>query len=86
MEELIKENQDLKEEVARLTSELHKYTRPQKEYYETNKAEVIKKSNERLKKLAEDNPDKLKEYRRTAYLKQKEKKKTQELQNNDKGL
>ena len=38
------------------------------------------KAQERLKKLAENNPDKLKEYRRNAYLKWKEKMK--ELKNN----
>ena len=37
------------------------------------------KAKEVLKKLAEENPDKLKEYRRNAYLKQKEKKKQKEL-------
>ena len=43
--------------------------------------ELIKKSNERLKKIAEENPDKIKQYRRNAYLKQKEKKKQKELEN-----
>lgn len=42
---------------------------------------VIKKSNERLKKISEENPDKIKQYRRTAYLKQKEKKKELENKN-----
>jgi hypothetical protein len=35
---------------------------------------VKEKAKEGLKKLAEENPDKLKEYARRAYLKQKEKK------------
>jgi exoribonuclease R len=81
MEQLIKENQELKNEVDNLKKELHKYSHSQKEYYENNKNELIKKSNERLKKIAEENPDKIKQYRRNAYLKQKEKKKQKELEN-----
>ena len=81
MEDLIKENQELKDEVAKLKNELYKYSHAQKEYYEKNKVVLIKKSNERLKKLAEEDPDKLKEYRRNAYLKQKEKKQQEELEN-----
>ena len=34
---------------------------------------------ELVKKIAEENPDKIKQYRRNAYLKQKEKKKQKEL-------
>jgi len=34
-----------------------------------------------LKKIAEETPDKIKQYRRNAYLKQKEKKKQKELEN-----
>ena len=81
MEQLIKENQELKNEIDNLKKELHKYSHSQKEYYENNKNELIKKSNERLKKIAEENPDKIKQYRRNAYLKQKEKKKQKELEN-----
>jgi hypothetical protein len=34
---------------------------------------LIKKSNERLKKIADENPDKITQYRRTAYLNRKNK-------------
>ena len=40
-----------------------------------------KKAKEGLKKLAQENPEKLKEYRRNAYLKQKAKKQQKELDN-----
>ena len=39
-----------------------------------NKETVNEKATLRMKKLAEENPDKLKEYRKQYYLKQKEKK------------
>ena len=44
-----------------------------KKYYEEHKDVVNEKAKQRLKKMAEENPDKLKEYRRTAYLNRKEK-------------
>ena len=81
IENILKENSALKEENTILKDKLHKYTHSQKEYYEKNKEIVNEKAKERLKKLAEDNPDKLKEYRRNAYLKRKEKMK--ELKNNE---
>ena len=54
---------------------LKKYTNSKghKEYYEKNKEIIKEKGNIHLTKLKEDNPDKLKEYRRRAYLKRKEK-------------
>ena len=39
MEQLIKENQELKNEIDNLKKELHKYSHSQKEYYENNKNE-----------------------------------------------
>jgi len=83
MEDVIKENQLLKIEIEKLKSELYKYSHSQKEYYENNKTELIRKSNERLKKIAKEDPDKIKEYRRNAYLKQKEKRKEKELIENN---
>ena len=57
-----------------LLEQLKKYTNPQKLYYAKNKEVVNEKAKERLKKIAEENPDKIREYARNAYLKQKEKK------------
>ena len=79
IEELIKENILLKEENETLKKKLEKYQHSSKSYYEKNKDYVNEKAKERLKKLAEENPEKIKQYRKTAYLNQKEKRKQKEL-------
>jgi len=75
MDEVIEENKMLKEKVIQLEERLKKYTRGKnhKKYYEKNKEKVIETGANYLQKLKEENPDKLKEYRRRAYLKRKEK-------------
>lgn len=73
IEELLKEFDMLKEENIKLKSQLESYNNSRKSYYEKNKEIVNEKSKKRLKKLAEENPDKLKEINRQAYLKRKEK-------------
>jgi hypothetical protein len=84
IEAIIKENQELKVLVAELQERLQKYTNPDrnKKYYENNKEKFIQNGNDRLKNLKETNPDKLKEYRRNAYLKRKEKLKNQNIKEN----
>jgi cell division septum initiation protein DivIVA len=72
-EQVIKENKLLKEENDLLKEKLTKYMSQHKNYYENNKEIVNEKAKQRLKKIAEENPEKIKEYRRTAYLKRKEK-------------
>ena len=72
------EIKQLKEENATLKKLLENYNNSRKNYYEKTKEIVKEKATERLKKLAVENPNKLKEYRRTYYLKQKEKKKLAE--------
>ena len=72
------EIKQLKEENENLKKLLENYNNSRKNYYENNKEIVKEKATERLKKLAVENPNKLKEYRRTYYLKQKEKKKLAE--------
>ncbi len=72
MNEVIKENFLLKEENEKLKKILENYTNSRKNYYEKNKELVNEKSKERLKKLARENPEKLKEINRMAYLKRKE--------------
>ena len=79
-QDLIKENEMLKSENEKLKKLLESYNFSKKKYYEANKDNIVKKATERLKKLANDNPDKLKEYRRTAYLKRKEKLKSENIQ------
>lgn len=56
-----------------LREKLEIYSKPQKSYYERNKSIVNQKAKERIKKLSEENPEKLKEINRKAYLKRKEK-------------
>jgi hypothetical protein len=72
-EELVKEIITLKEEIQQLKTQLEKYVNPRKTYYENNKEYIKAQAKEGLKKIAQENPDKLKEYRRRAYLKRKEK-------------
>jgi hypothetical protein len=68
------ENKHLKEENEKLKRLLDNYIISRKNYYENNKETVKEKAKQGLKKLTEENPDKIKEYARRAYLKQKEKK------------
>ena len=73
IQEILTENELLKQENAKLKLQLENYNNSRKSYYEKNKEHVKAQAKEGLKKLAEENPDKLKEYRRKAYLKRKEK-------------
>lgn len=75
MDELQKENEELKNKVQELEEKLKKYTNGDnhKRYYEKNKDKIKEQGTIYLKKLKEENPEKLKEYRRTYYLKKKEK-------------
>lgn len=79
---LVDENNKLKEKIKELEEKIiqqeekiKKYTNSEshKKYYEEHKDEVKKRGLEYLKKLKQENPEKLKEYRRNAYLRQKEK-------------
>ncbi len=73
MEDILIENEKLKAENIVLKHKLEKYSNPQKSYYERNKEMVNQKAKERMKKISQENPDKLKEINRKAYLKRKEK-------------
>jgi len=72
---LVEENEKLKNEIIELKEQLKKYTygNTHRRYYEKNKEKVKEGGANYLKKLKEENPDKLKEYRRTAYLNKKNK-------------
>jgi hypothetical protein len=73
VEDLMNEITALKEENLKLKLQLENYNNSRKSYYEKNKEHVKAQAKEGLKKLAQENPEKLKEYRRNAYLKRKEK-------------
>jgi len=72
-EELLNKIKKYEEEIKYLKERLETYSHSQKEYYQKNKHVVNEKSKERMKKIAQENPDKLKEINRKAYLKRKEK-------------
>ena len=84
IEAILEENKKLKQRVIELEEKLKLYTNPErnKKYYENNKDKFIESSNKRLEKLKETNPDKLKEYRRNAYLKRKEKIQNENIKEN----
>ena len=65
----------LEEELLATKEHLKKYTAPasRREYYERNKEVVNQKAKERMKQISQENPEKLKEINRKAYLKRKEK-------------
>lgn len=73
IEDILIENENLKAENIELKRKLEIYSNPQKSYYERNKEIVNQKAKERMKKLSQENPDKLREINRIAYLKRKEK-------------
>jgi hypothetical protein len=80
LKQVEQENQSMLKENDKLKQLLQNYNDSRKNYYEKNKETVKEKAKQGLKKLAAENPDKLKEYRRNAYLKRKEK--IMKLENN----
>ena len=77
LEELQKRNLELENEVRELKEKLKKYTAPgrSKKFYENHKEEIKKKVMEYKEKNKEkkQDPEKIKEYNRRAYLKRKQK-------------
>jgi hypothetical protein len=77
---LLEENILLKEKNTLLENEINKLKNiienlniSKKKYYEKNKDTIMVKAKEGLQKLNNENPEKIKEYRRKAYLNRKEK-------------
>jgi hypothetical protein len=68
IDELRKRNSDLEERLKKYT-----YNDSHKKYYNEHKDTYIKHARTYIDRLKEENPEKLKEYRRRAYLKRKEK-------------
>jgi len=84
MEEVDKlkiENEALKKKTTELEERLKKYTNGEnhQRYYEKNKDKYKELGSNYLQKLKEENPEKLKEYRRTAYQNRKKKLEQNEL-------
>lgn len=88
--DLVLENEQLKQRIIELENELEKtrehlkkYTsgKNNKNYYEKHKEQIMEDGRKYLNKLKEENPEKIKEYRRRAYLKRKEKLQKEKEQN-----
>ena len=75
LEKLKQENEKLKQKLEETETQLQKYTNSDrhKKYYENNKERIKANGLNYVKQLKEKDPEKLKEYRRTYYLKRKEK-------------
>ena len=73
IDDILVENEKLKVENIELKRQVDTYSKPQKSYYERNKEVVNQKARERIKQISQENPEKLKEINRKAYLKRKEK-------------
>lgn len=68
VEELTKENEDLKAKVTQLEESLQKYTNTDrhKRYYEKNKEKVKARAKEYMERIRNENPEKIKEWKRNA--------------------
>lgn len=72
IDELRAENVALKAELEAVKKRLQRYIDFRTSYYEKNKEVVNEKSKLRRKKIAEEDPERLREMNRLAYLKRKE--------------
>jgi len=78
VEIILKQKAELEEKLKKI-NDMKKNAN--KKYYENNKNDYVQRGNERLKRLKETHPDKIKEYSRRAYLKAKEKKQREKAEN-----
>tara|TARA_B110000879_G_scaffold40795_2_gene57277 strand:+ start:8071 stop:8322 length:252 start_codon:yes stop_codon:yes gene_type:complete len=76
-QELQNEITTLQQQVNTLKSRLAKYTNNErhKKYYENNKDKVKQNAKLYIERLKEENPEKLKDYRKRAYMNRKQKEK-----------
>lgn len=74
IEDLYNEIHNLRSQVQLLKSQLEKYTNNDrhKRYYNNNKDKIKQNAKRYIEKLKDENPDKLKEYRKTAYMNRKQ--------------
>ena len=68
MEDLLKENEELKAKIVQLEESLQKYTNSErhKRYYEKNKEKVKARAKEYMERMRAENPEKVKEWKRNA--------------------
>jgi ribosomal protein L29 len=76
LEDVLKENAELKTKLAEMEEALKKYTNGERHqrYYDAHKEDVKSRAKAYMDKLKAENPEKIKEWRRNAYLKAKAKK------------
>jgi uncharacterized protein YdiU (UPF0061 family) len=74
----------LEEKIKELTEQLQKYTNSKRHirYYENHKDEVKERAKTYMEKVKEENPEKVKEWRKTAYQNRKAKLKAQQDETN----
>ena len=79
IEELYKEIHNLRSQVQTLKGQLEKYTNNDrhKRYYNNNKDKIKQNARRYIEKLKDENPDKLKEYRKKAYMNRKQRESSQ---------
>lgn len=72
---LVIENELLKKKNIELEEKLRSYTNTErnKKYYEKNSEKVKEKAKNYMERMKTDNPEKLKEWRHTAYMNRKNK-------------
>ena len=72
---LMIENELLKKKIVELEEKLKTYTNTErnKRYYEKNSEKVKEKAKNYMEKMKTENPEKLKEWRHTAYINRKAK-------------
>ena len=72
---LMIENELLKKKIVELEEKLRSYTNTErnKRYYEKNSEKVKEKAKNYMEKMKTENPEKLKEWRHTAYMNRKAK-------------
>ena len=72
-EDVLKENAELKAKLTEMEEALKKYTNGERHqrYYDTHKEDVKSRAKTYMDKLKAENPEKIKEWRRNAYLKTK---------------
>ena len=68
VEELTKENEELKAKIVQLEESLHKYTNSDrhKRYYEKNKEKVKARAKEYMERMRTENPEKVREWKKNA--------------------
>jgi ribosomal protein L29 len=76
LEDVLKENAELKAKLTEMEEALKKYTNGERHqrYYDAHKEDVKSRAKAYMDKLKTENPEKIKEWRRNAYLKAKAKK------------